>query len=113
MPTTYTKEGKSYTVNSSRDVPVGGTVTDFGDSKKNQSWGITPPKTTSNPPASTGGGSTGGGSTGGSSNVPTSYKKTTNPQATYGEQSQSTYDLQKMLNDKYGAGLNLDSKYGP
>ncbi len=41
------------------------------------------------------------------------YQQTNNPTATFGEQSSSVYSLQKMLNDKYHAGLALDSKYGP
>src|SRR3990167_1850700 len=40
------------------------------------------------------------------------YLKTTNPTATYGEDSPSVLELQKSLNAK-GATLALDSKYGP
>lgn len=43
----------------------------------------------------------------------TTYIKTDNPTATYGENSPSVLALQKELNTKYNAGLALDSKYGP
>lgn len=41
---TYTKDGKTVSVASSRDVPIGGTVTDFGSKSKNKSFGIDPSK---------------------------------------------------------------------
>lgn len=45
--------------------------------------------------------------------TPQTYTPTSNPQATFGEQSSSVLGLQKMLNEKYGANLALDSKFGP
>lgn len=49
MTVTYTQGGKTNTVANSAAVPVGGTVTDFGDSAKNASYGVTPGAVTPTP----------------------------------------------------------------